>query len=277
MMKIDAHQHFWQYTPAEYGWISTEMEILQKDHLPPNLSLLTKSVGIEGTIAVQARQTLTETEWLLALADRHSLIKGVVGWVDLRSPNVQAQLEQFARHPKFRGVRHVLQDEPDDQYMLHDDFVRGLKLLAQFNLTYDILIFPRHLPVACELVERFPNQPFVLDHIAKPFIKDGTLSPWAEDIRRLAVYPNVFCKVSGMVTETNWQTWQPIDFRPYLDIVFDAFGPNRIMFGSDWPVCTVAGSYAEIVNIVADYTRQLSKLEQANVWGGAAQKFYGVN
>lgn len=276
-MKIDAHQHFWQYTPEEYGWISAEMAILQKDHLPTDLSVLTKPVEIDGTIAVQARQTLAETEWLLKLADEHPLIKGVVGWVDLGSPDAHAQLERFSAHPKFCGVRHVLQDEPDNRFMLQDRFVQGIKLLAQFNLTYDILIFPHHLPVACELVEKFPNQPFVLDHIAKPFIKDGTLSPWAEDIRRLAVYPNVFCKVSGMVTEADWQVWKLGDFQPYLDVVFDAFGPNRIMFGSDWPVCTVAGSYENIVNIVANYSQQLSKVEQARVWGETAQKFYGVN
>jgi L-fuconolactonase len=276
MIKIDAHQHFWQYTPAEYGWISAEMEILQKDHLPSNLSLLTQAIGIDGTIAVQARQTLAETKWLLALADQHPFISGVVGWVDLRSPNVQAQLEQFAGHSKFCGVRHVLQDEPDDQFMLRDNFVRGLKLLAQFNLTYDILIVPRQLPAACKLVKKLPHQPFVLDHIAKPLIKDGILLPWAEDIRKLAMYPNVCCKVSGMVTEADWQAWQSNDFSPYLDVVFDAFGPNRIMFGSDWPVCTVAGSYPDVVNIVADYTRQLSKIEQTQVWGETARKFYGI-
>jgi L-fuconolactonase len=276
-MKIDAHQHFWQYTPKEYGWISAEMAVLQKDHLPADLLPLTRAAGIDGTVAVQARQTLAETGWLLKLADENPLIKGVVGWVDLRSPDVYEQLEKFADHPKFRGVRHVVQDEPEDQFMLQDSFVRGIKALGQFNLTYDLLVMPRQLPAACELVEQFPSQPFVLDHIAKPFIKDGTLTPWAEDIRRLAVYPNVFCKVSGMVTEADWQSWQAKDFHPYLDVVFEAFGPNRIMFGSDWPVCTLAASYEQVGSIVADFTLQLSKVEQARVWGQTAQESYGVS
>jgi L-fuconolactonase len=273
-VKLDAHQHFWQYMPEEYGWIGPDMPLLQKDHLPPNLSLLAKSVGIEGTVAVQARQTLAETEWLLDFADKYSLIKGVVGWVDLCGLDLRGQLEQFSAHPKLVGVRHVVQDEPDDQFMLRHDFIRGMGMLAEFDLTYDILIFPRHLPIACELVKKFPNQPFVLDHIAKPFIKTGQIAPWNADIRCLAAFPNVYCKVSGMVTEANWQSWQPADFEPYLDVVFAAFGPARLMFGSDWPVCLLAGSYADIAKIVADYIQQLSAAEQAQVWGETAQKFY---
>ncbi len=274
-MKIDAHQHFWQYDPEEYGWIGAGMEVLKKDRLPTDLAPLLEAAGIDGTVAVQARQSLTETEWLLTLADQHPLIKGVVGWVDLRSPALREQLARFKAHARFRGVRHVVQDEPD-QFMLRADFLRGLGLLAEFDLTYDILVFPRHLPVACEVVEQFPDQPFVLDHIAKPFIKDGRVTPWDMDIRRLAAYPNVCCKVSGMVTEADWQAWQPADFRPYLDIVFEAFGSRRIMFGSDWPVCTLAGSYAEVVELVDDYVGQLSAAEQANVWGETARRFYGL-
>jgi len=275
-MKLDAHQHFWHYTPADYGWIGPDMQVLQKDHLPPNLALLTKSVDIEGTVAVQARQSLAETEWLLNLAERYTLLRGVVGWVDLRSPDLRSQLERFSAHPKLVGVRHVVQDEPDDQFMLRDDFMRGIGLLADFDLTYDILIFARHLPIACELVKKFPNQPFVLDHIAKPLIKTGQITPWDADLRRLAALPNVYCKVSGMVTEANWSTWQPADFRPYLDVIFEAFGPARLMFGSDWPVCTVAGSYEQVVKLVADYIQQLSSTEQAQIWGETAQKFYGL-
>jgi L-fuconolactonase len=273
-MRIDAHQHFWHYSPEEYGWIGPNMETLKKDHLPPNLALLTRTIGIGGTVAVQARQTLAETEWLLDLADRYSLIRGVVGWLDICGPELQSQLERFAGHPKFCGVRHVVQDEPDDQFMQREDFIRGIGRLADFDLTYDILIFPRHLSVACELVEKFPNQPFVLDHIAKPFIKDGKIEPWATDLRRLAAFPNVCCKVSGMVTEADWQMWQPTDFRPYLDVVFEVFGPERIMFGSDWPVCTVAASYATVLEIVADYIQHLSETEQLNVWAKTAQRFY---
>jgi L-fuconolactonase len=276
-MKVDAHQHFWQYNPTEYGWIGPEMEILKKDCLPADLAPLLQAAGIRGTVAVQARQTLAETERLLELADRFPFIKGVVGWVDLRGPELRSQLERFCTHPKFRGVRHVVQDEPDDQFMLRQEFVNGIKLLAQFDLTYDILIFPKHLAAACELVRNFPHQPFVLDHIAKPFIKDGKIAPWDVDIRRLATFPNVFCKVSGMVTEADWQQWQPADFRPYLDVVFEAFGPRRIMFGSDWPVCTLAGTYAQVVKLISDYTGRLSETEQADVWGETAVRFYGLN
>lgn len=220
--------------------------------------------------------TTDETQWLLELADQYPFIKGVVGWVDLRSPELRGQLERFCAHSKFRGVRHVVQDEPDDQFMLREDFFRGLGTLAEFNLAYDILIFTRHLPAACVLVERFPGQRFVLDHIAKPFIKDGKVTPWDVDIRRLAAYPNVFCKVSGMVTEADWHQWQPADFRPYLDIVFEAFPSKRIMFGSDWPVCTLAGTYADVVKIVSGYVQQFSEEEQADIWGETARRFYGL-
>jgi L-fuconolactonase len=282
-MKIDAHQHFWHYTPQEYGWMGPDMAILKKDHLPPHLGPLLEAAGIEGTVAVQARQTLQETRWLLELADHYPFIKGVVGWVDLRSPELREQLEHFCEHPKFCGVRHVVQDEPDDQFMLRDDFLNGIGMLAEFDLPYDILIFPRHLLTACELVKRFPDQPFVLDHIAKPFIKDRQVTPWDTDIRRLAAYPNVWCKVSGMVTEADWHQpalrgpgWQPSDFRPYLDVVSEAFGTKRIMFGSDWPVCTLAGTYADVVKLVLDYVNTFSGEEQADFWGETARRFYGL-
>jgi L-fuconolactonase len=276
MRKIDAHQHFWAYSPQDYGWIGPEMAILKKDHLPEDLVPILSAAVIEGTVAVQARQSLQETEWLLELADRHPLIQGVVGWVDLCGPDLQAQLARFTAHPKFCGVRHVVQDEPDDEFMLRPSFVQGIGALQAFGLTYDILVFPRHLPVACQLVSRFPDQPFVLDHIAKPLIKDRKMEPWASDIGDLASFPNVTCKVSGMVTEADWQRWQPVDLRPYLDVVFEAFGPKRIMFGSDWPVCTVAGTYADIVGIVREYVDSLSEDEQLAVWGKTAQGFYGL-
>jgi L-fuconolactonase len=275
-VRIDAHQHFWHYSPQEYGWIGPDMAVLKQDRLPEDLAPLLAASGIDGTVAVQARQSLAETQWLLDLADQHSWIKGVVGWVDLRCPDLPAQLERFSAHPRFRGVRHVVQDEPDDRFMLGDDFQRGIGQLAEFGLTYDILIFARHLSAAYELVARFPEQPFVLDHIAKPLIVDGVLEPWATYIRRLAAFPNVWCKVSGMVTEADWHGWQPVDFRPYLDVVFEAFGPSRIMFGSDWPVCTLAGSYAQVVGLVQVYVEQLSVDEHAAVWGETARQFYGL-
>ena len=276
MSRIDAHQHFWEYSQQDYGWIGPEMSILQRDHLPEDLLPLLNSEGIGGTVAVQARQALRETEWLLELADRHPLVWGVVGWVDLCGPGLQAQLERFSGHPKFRGVRHVVQDEPDDQFMLRPDFVRGLGALRAFGLTYDLLVFPRHLSVACQVVSQFPDQPFVLDHIAKPPIKARQIEPWASDMRNLAACPNVCCKVSGMVTEADWDRWQPVDMEPYLEVVFEAFGPKRIMFGSDWPVCTVAGTYSEVAGIVHDYVHALSPDEQAAIWGETAQRFYGL-
>jgi L-fuconolactonase len=275
-VRIDAHQHYWHYTPQEYGWIGPEMAVLKQDHLPGDLAPLLEATGFHGTVAVQARQTLEETGWLLALSERHPFIRAVVGWVDLRSPELPGQLERFSPYPRFRGVRHVLQDEPDDRFMLQEDFLRGIGLLAGLGLTYDILIFARHLPAACELVSRFPDQSFVLDHMAKPPIRDGVMEPWAANLRRLAAFPNVVCKVSGMVTEADWQHRQRADFWPYLDVVFEAFGPSRILFGSDWPVCTVAASYAEVAGIVSDYLAKLSADEQAEVWGGTATRFYGL-
>jgi L-fuconolactonase len=275
-VKIDTHQHFWAYNPREYGWMGPGMGVLQRDYLPPDLEPLIKSAGIDGTIAVQARQTIEESHWLLELADQNPFIYGVVGWVDLCSPRVEEDLEKLARQGKLRGVRHVVHDEPDDQFMLREDFMRGLGRIAEFGLTYDLLLFARHLPVACALVKQFPEQPFVLDHIAKPFIKDHQPEPWATDLRRLASYPNVTCKISGMVTEADWKHWNAADFTPYLDVVFECFGTKRLMVGSDWPVCTLAASYAEVMQIAADYIGELSKDEQAAVWGGNAQRFYGL-
>ena len=240
------------------------------------MAALTAPLGIGGTVAVQARQSLEETQWLLELAEEHPLVKGVVGWVDLRSPRVGEQLERFCAWPTFRGVRHVVQDEPDDEFMLRPEFLAGLEILAVRGLAYDILVLARQLPVACQVVERFPDQAFVLDHIAKPFIKEGAREPWATDLQRLARYPNVACKVSGMVTEADWQFWRPADMWPYLDIVFEAFGPERIMFGSDWPVCTVAGTYEQVAGIVSDYVDSLSEDEQVAIWGGTAAEFYGL-
>jgi L-fuconolactonase len=272
--RIDSHQHFWQHNPAEHVWMSDQMDILKQDYLPPDLAPLMKEAHIDGTVAVQARQNLQETEWLLTLAKTYDFIRGVVGWVNLRSPDVTAQLERYARHPRLVGVRHVVHDEPDDRFMLGDDFLRGLGELKGFDLTYDLLLFPKHLPLAVQVVQQFPDQPFVLDHIAKPLIKERVLEPWEQDIRALAAYENVFCKVSGMVTEAAWQSWHQADFVPYLDVVFDCFGVDRLMFGSDWPVCTLSGSYAQVLGIVTEYLSDFSEAEQANILGGNAARFY---
>jgi L-fuconolactonase len=276
MMRIDAHQHFWKYSEAEYEWIGADMPELKRDLLPRDLKPLLASEGFDGSIAVQARQNLEETRWLLELAEQNDFVKGVVGWVDLCSTELPAQLERFAVHPKLLGVRHIVQGEPDDEFMLRPEFRKGIARLAGYGLTYDLLLYPRHLPMAVKLVREFPKQPFVLDHIAKPGIADGVLEPWSRDIRELARFGNVCCKVSGMVTEARWKRWRAEDFRPYLDAVFEAFGPERVMIGSDWPVCTVSASYAETIAIVKDYIRQFSDEEQNAILGANCAAFYGV-
>ena len=274
--RIDSHQHFWLYNPVDYGWMAGDRSPLQVDYMPPDMQPLLAASGIDGTVAVQARQVVQETEFLLALADQYDLIRGVVGWVDMRADDVEEQLERFADHPRMVGVRHIVHDEADDRFMLGGNFLRGLAALNGYGLRYDLLLYPRHIPVAIEVVKQFPEQPFVLDHIAKPFIKDGIIGAWEDDIRRLASFDNVFCKVSGMVTEAAWKTWTQDDFTPYLDIVFDCFGIERLMFGSDWPVCTLSGSYSEVVGIVETYIAALSVDEQAAIMGGNATAFYGL-
>ena len=274
-MKLDSHQHFWSYDAAQYPWIP-KGSALQRDWLPKDLAPLLAKAGLDGCIAVQARQTLEESRWLLGLADRSPIVRGVVGWVDLRSERVEDQLAEFAPHPKFRGVRHVVQDEPDANFMLGADFQRGIAALHEFGLTYDILIFPQQLPAAIELVRRFPVQQFVLDHIAKPPIKQGALSPWREEIRELAKAPNVLCKVSGMVTEADHAHWKAADFAPHLDVVFAAFGEDRVMFGSDWPVCLLAGEYARVFALANDCAAQFSAAAREKLFGGNAARFYGI-
>lgn len=247
---------------------------IRRDFLPPDLAREMARVGIEGCVAVQAQQTVAEARWLLSLADEHAFIKGVVGWVDLQSSRVEEPLAELARHPRFVGVRHVVQDEPDDNFMLRPAFQRGIGKLRLFNLAYDLLVFPKQLPAAIQLVANFPEQRFVLDHIAKPFIRDGAISPWREQIRELAKAPNVWCKVSGMVTEAKWDGWHAEDFRPYLDVVFAAFGGERLMFGTDWPVATLAGSYEQVHGLAADYTRSLTAEAREKFFGGNAAAFY---
>jgi len=272
-MRLDAHQHFWSYDAAQYPWIPPGSP-LHRSWLPDDLAALQRPLGFDGSIAVQARQVIEESDWLLGLADQHETVKGVVGWVDLRSDRVEADLERLAQHPKFVGVRHVVQEEPDDAFMLGQDFQRGISKLAAYGLTYDILIFPKQLEAAIRLAENFPAQPFVLDHIAKPPIKAGSVEPWASQIRRLAQFPNVHCKVSGMLTEADHQTWKAAQFQPYLDIVFEAFGLARLMYGSDWPVCLFAGSYQQAYRLVDDYTRGLTDAERTGLFGGNAATFY---
>jgi L-fuconolactonase len=274
MQRIDAHQHFWHYDAVEYAWIDDPMAALRRDFLPHDLEPLLSQSGFDGCVAVQARQALEETRWLLSLAAESGFIRGVVGWVDLRSAQLADQLREFTQNPKLVGVRHIVQAEPDDDFMLRAEFRRGIAQLAAFGLAYDILVYPRQLRAAIKLVSQFPDQRFVLDHIAKPLIAQAALEPWNTDIRALAQFPNVWCKVSGMVTEARWTAWRSQDFRPYLDVVFEAFGPERIMIGSDWPVCTVAADYASTMRLVTDYISQLPQEQQSAIQGGNCAKFY---
>ncbi|MEI8042908.1 MAG: amidohydrolase family protein [Verrucomicrobiota bacterium] len=276
-MGLDAHQHFWRYNPAHQVWMTDQMDVLRRDYLPDELAPLLAAIQFHGSIAVQARQMVEETEWLLQLSDTHDVIKGVVGWVDLRSPALREQLERFAKHPKLVGVRHVVHDEPDDQFMLLPAFRRGIAQLPEFGLTYDLLLFPKHLPVAVKLVAEFPAQPFVLDHIAKPLIRTKQIAPWAEDLKRLAEFPNVFCKLSGMVTEAEWKQWRPEDFDRCLDIVLEAFGSDRVMIGSDWPVCTLSGDYESTMRIVINYTHHFPAEKREAILGGNCARFYGLD
>ena len=256
-MIIDSHHHLWKYNPEEYGWMDDSMQVLKRNYLPGDLEAEMKKSGVEGTVVVQARQTLGETEWLLDLAQKNSFIYGVVGWMDLVSPQFKDQLETYATHPKLVGLRHVIHDESDDDFMLKDDFRQGISLLQTFNLVYDLLLFPKHLGQAFSLVEEFPEQRFVLDHLAKPLIAAGTLEPWKTDLEKLASLPNVWCKISGMVTEADHQHWEINDFIPYMEVVLNSFGRERIMLGSDWPVCRLAGEYEEVLNIPLIFSRHL--------------------
>ena len=233
-----------------------------------------RPLGFDGSIAVQARQVVGESDWLLGLADRHATVKGVVGWVDLRAERVEEDLARLARHPKFVGVRHVVQDEPDDDFMLGKDFQRGIAKLRAYGLTYDILIYPKQLSAAIRLAEAFPEQPFVLDHLAKPRIQEGAIEPWRSQVLRLARLPNVWCKVSGLLTEADHRAWKAEHFRPYLDTAFEAFGPSRLMYGSDWPVCLFAGSYEQAYRLVDDYARGLTAAERAGLLGANCARFY---
>ena len=274
-MRLDSHQHFWSYDEQQYPWIPKGSP-LHRDWLPEDLEGEQAKVEMRGSVAVQARQTIEESRWLMELAERHPQIRAVVGWVDLCADDVEGQLATFAPHQKFAGVRHVVQDEPDEQFMLREAFLRGIAKLRQFALTYDILIYPKQLPAAIELAARFPEQPFVLDHIAKPHIRDGTLSPWREQVHELAQARNVFCKVSGMITEASHHEWKPDDFRPYLDEVFEAFPVDRLMWGSDWPVCLLAGSYEQVFQLVDTYTAHLASPQREALFGGTAARFYGI-
>lgn len=274
MKKIDSHQHFWKYHPVKDAWITDDMKVIQRDFLPEDLKPLLLENGIDGCIAVQADQSEAETNFLLELAQNNDFIKGVVGWVDFRNPNLESRLNHFSQFDKLKGFRHIVQAEPKDDFLLNADFCNGIAQLEQYNFTYDILILPKHLPFALEFVKRFPNQKFVIDHLAKPNLKQNDFSDWEKGIRAIAQCDNVYCKVSGLVTEAHWNNWTESDFRYCLDVATEAFGINRLLFGSDWPVSLLSASYKQSFDIKEHYFSRFSSEEQERVWGINAIEFY---
>ncbi len=273
-MRIDSHVHFFVYNPREHVWVTNELHDLKGTFLPVQLEPLLSRAHFDGCVAVEARQLPIENEWLLDLARSHPSIKGIVGWVDLCAPDVAARLEALALHPQIRGFRHVVIDEPDDNFLARDDFQRGIGALGPLGFSYDLLIFPRHLRSAMQLVRKFPQQRFVLDHLGLPDIRAGELSAWAAALKELANCSNVFAKLSGLAFRANWRHWRPEDFTPYLDIAVELFAPSRLMIGSNWPVCTVAGDYSRVLDIVLNYVRTLSAGEQAQILGDTCAHFY---
>lgn len=276
-MIIDAHHHFWKYNAADYSWIDDSMQRLQRDFLPEDLREEFSPVSVEGVVSVQARQSLSETSWLLELAKSHDFIRGVVGWVDLCGDQVRRQLESFASSPKFAAVRHVVQDEPDDCFILRNDFNEGVGQLKEFDLAYDILIFAKHLPPTIEFVDRHPQQVFVLDHIGKPEIAKNSYEPWRTHLLELAKRPNVYCKISGMVTEADPSQWTSSQLNAYWEIALEAFGPERLMFGSDWPVCLVGCEYSRWFETIRGFAAALSPAEQEALFGKTAITAYKLN
>ena len=274
-MTLDAHQHFWQFDPTRDAWISENMGVLRRDFLPADLAPLLHQNGMDACVAVQADQSETETRFLLELAAQNNFIKAVVGWVDLRADDIERRLGYWSQFPLLRGFRHILQGEKPG-FMLDPAFLRGIGALGKKGFTYDILVFPRHLRTVWQFLQNFENQKFILDHIAKPYIRRGLIAQWKRDIRALSRHPNLWCKVSGLVTEADWQGWKPGDFKPYLDVVFEAFGSERVVYGSDWPVCLLAAGYKEQKALLENYLKTFSPTEQAAFWGENGLKFYSI-
>ncbi len=275
-MIIDAHQHFWNYEPIKHEWIDDDMAVIRRDFLPSDLEKVYQDTGVDGCVAVQADQTQVETDFLLDLASKHNFIKGVVGWVDLRADNLEGLLERYKEHELLKGFRHVVQGEPDHNFLLRPNFLKGISTLEKHNYTYDILVFPHQLGAVLEFVSQFPNHKFVIDHIAKPYIKDGFYDGWASLMKDIATHENVYCKLSGMITEADYTTWTPTQIHPYMNLVLESFGSKRTMFGSDWPVCLVAGNYKRVKDLVTEFIAAMSSTEQAAIMGDNAIEFYSL-
>ncbi len=276
MARIDSHQHFWQYNPQKHDWITDDMKVIQRDFLPSDLLPILQKNNIDGCISVQADQTEDETDFLLELSDNHDFIRGIVGWVDLRADNIYERLEHYSQFKKLKGFRHIVQSETDTEFMLRPKFKNGITALALYDFTYDILIYHYQLEQAIQFVKLFPNQKFVLDHLGKPDIKSGEYALWQTNIKKLALHQNVFCKISGMITEGEWDDWKPSDFKVYLDTIVKAFGTERLMYGSDFPVCTLAATYEAQLNIITVYFSTFTNLEKKKIMGDNASKFYGI-
>jgi L-fuconolactonase len=277
MRKIDSHQHFWLYNPVNHAWINDDMRVIQRDFLPDSLQPILQGNSIEGCVAVQVDQTEAENDFLLDLAKKNSFIKGIVGWIDLQADDIEERLQYYSHIKLMKGFRHILQGEPDEKFMLNEKFKHGIGLLNQYGFSYDILIMPNHLPYAKTFVAEFPEQRFVIDHLAKPYIKDKRINGWRQDIQAIAAFPNVCCKVSGTVTEADWANWKTEDFTPYMDVIFNAFDANRVMYGSDWPVCNVAGGYKGVLNVIENYVGRLTQNEQELFWAKNAVDFYRLD
>jgi L-fuconolactonase len=277
-MTIDAHQHFWrldQSPPFDYGWLDAEQNApIRRDYLPEHLAPHLRATGIERSIFVQTQHNLQENHWALKLADEHDFIAGVVGWVDLAGLDCERQLLEFKQHPKFVGVRHVTQDEPDDDFIVRPEVLRGLKVLQRHAVPFDLLFYARHLRHAATLAERLPDLPMVIDHLAKPHIRQHRTDDWRPQFQAAARYPNVYCKLSGMITEADWRHWAAADLKPYVQTALDLFGPSRLMFGSDWPVCELAGSYEVVVAALKEALGPLSDSDRDSIFGGTASRFY---
>jgi L-fuconolactonase len=275
-MKIDAHQHFWKFDPVRDAWISEDMAVIRRDFYPEDLQPVLEAAGMDGCVAVQADQSLQETRFLLDLAAKHDFIKAVVGWVDLCADDLEEHLGKLEAEQKLAGFRHIIQAEPP-AFFSRTDFRNGIRCLGKHDFTFDILIFPQHLPEALSFVKAFPNQKFVIDHLAKPHIKAGSMKEWRPFMQEMAQCDNVWVKLSGMVTEADWKAWKQEDMRPYLDVLLEHFGPSRLMYGSDWPVCLLAADYQRQMAVVVDYISSLSEPEQALIMGNNAREFYGIS
>lgn len=278
-MIIDSHQHYWQFSqPFDHAWLKEPQHAaICRDYLPEDLKPLMKSVGVDRTVFVQTQHDLQENRWVLELAKENDFIAGVVGWVDLRSEACEDQLQEFKDDPKFVGIRHIVQDEPDEDFIVRPEFLRGLKVLEKHQVPYDVLTYTQHLKHAVTLGQQLPDLPMVIDHLSKPKIKAGLVDGWEQDLRAAAKFPNMHCKLSGMVTEADWENWKPADLKPYVEIALEAFGPERCMYGSDWPVLELAATYEQVYEALVEVLGPISDTEREQIFGGTAQRFYGLD